>query len=87
MLGDLSGGDKLGFLKTDSLSVSKYINASLCCQRKTQNKYIKSFAMCVYVGSTYVDIALIALQDLMADKEKASKLSPNPMLLISPTFS
>lgn len=71
----VSGGDKLGFLKTDSLSVSKYINASLCCLRKTQNKYIKSSAICVYVGSQCV--ALIALQEFRADKKKASNPRPH----------
>lgn len=51
---EVSGGDKLGFLKTDSLSVSKYINAFLCCLGKTQNNYIKSSSIYVYVGSEYV---------------------------------
>lgn len=70
----MSGGDKLGFLKTDSLSLSKYINASLCCLRKTQNRYIKSSAVCVHVGSKCV--ALIALQEFRADKRKASNPRP-----------
>lgn len=53
---EMSGGDKLGFLKTDSLSVSKYINAFLCCLGKTQNNYIKSSSIYVYVGSEYVTL-------------------------------
>lgn len=75
----VSGGDKLGFLKTDSLSVSKYINASLCCLKKTQNIFIKSSAICVYVGSKYVTLLSWHYRTLgvLANK-KALKISPRP---------
>lgn len=78
----MSKGDNLGFLKTDSLLVSKYIDASLCCLTKTQNEYIKSSVICVYVGHMCV-ILFSSHYNTLGQIRRKLQNSPHPMLLIS----